>query len=50
MTRWLIFRPCRVSFALCVCIAYAVNPDHASHITVGDIPLPIITRRFNYAP
>lgn len=48
MTRLFILRPCRLSFALCVLIAFAVDPDHASHVTIGDAPA-YAHRRFNDA-
>lgn len=41
MRRVFIFTPCRASFALLVVIAFAVHPEHASHITVGEPPRPV---------
>jgi hypothetical protein len=41
MRRVFIFTPCRTSFALCVLIAFICDPEHASHVTVGEPPRPI---------
>lgn len=38
--RLFIFTPCRASFALLVICAWVVEPENASHVTVGEPPRP----------